>query len=409
MLRNVIPALLLSISITNSSSAQHSCMLDSSPDRDVEEDEFNAYVLEFEQQGLHLNTDVHCLPVVFHIINHPGFQESQVHAQLTRTNEHLRRTNIDTVNTRPLFTPFATDSHIELKLASLMPDGSPFNGIHHIDVPGYELSMTETVIAANMYDHTRYVNVWVFPGISASGVFPWEGSAQKDGIIVAPENVGISMGGNDPNAQGGKVFTHEIGHYLGLYHPFHGDAWTDPGNCSEADCQTMGDRCCDTPMDYRTFPLPGDFCTLDTLWCQQGENIIPNDENYMFYNLDHCQNMFSYDQRTRMRACLSRLRASLTTDETHASTGIECQSSVGLDRKVAPEIQIVPNPMTDRILVEGINAATSLMIFDGTGRLLLQQRVLPGTSIDVSALPAGVYYLRLQMEGIVVHRKVVKE
>jgi len=41
----------------------------------------------------------------------------------------------------------------------------------------------------------------------------------------------------------GLTLAHEVGHYLGLYHPFEkGCAGTDTSNCS-----TEGDLCCDVP------------------------------------------------------------------------------------------------------------------------------------------------------------------
>jgi len=385
--------------------AQHPCAM---PDVNAQGDAeafFNAGVLAFRDQGLHLNTDVHCLPVVVHIVNDPAFPVLRVQQQLERTNEHLRRTHIDAVHTRPAFVPNATDSHIELRLASVAPDGTPFSGLHHIDVPGFHIGMAPAVIADHLFDRSRYVNVWVFPGLTnAWAVFPWDATDTNDGIVVPPEHLGYELGGNDPDAQGGKIFTHELGHYLGLYHTFHG--WQNLGDCDDSACDFTGDRCCDTPKDWRVFPIPGEECWFETLFCDDGGTIVTNDENYMFYNPDHCLNMFSHDQRIRMRACLHDLRQSLTTAATHASTGISCLS-VGFDDDASvytgERLVVFPNP-TDGIIYlrvpSGIRGPLQFRVLDATGRLVLRevlQRTGPDAPLrsDVGKLPPGIYSVEL--------------
>ena len=52
-----------------------------------------------------------------------------------------------------------------------------------------------------------------------------------------------------------EPLTHEIGHYLGLWHPFQDaqrDANGDPiSDCGNSNCQRSGDWICDTPTRFK--------------------------------------------------------------------------------------------------------------------------------------------------------------
>ena len=82
----------------------------------------------------------------------------------------------------------------------------------------------------------------------------------------------------------GKTATHEIGHWLGLYHTF------------ERGCQADGDRIDDTPAMFE--PTSG---------CPAGKDTCPAPgldpiHNYMDYSFDSCYEEFTPDQTARMQA-----------------------------------------------------------------------------------------------------------
>ena len=82
--------------------------------------------------------------------------------------------------------------------------------------------------------------------------------------------------------------THELGHWLGLRH-----IWGD-GDC------TADDYCNDTPLaDASHSGCPTDNSCTDS-------PIDYNDmvQNYMDYSYDACMNLFTEDQKTRMRTVL---------------------------------------------------------------------------------------------------------
>lgn len=75
------------------------------------------------------------------------------------------------------------------------------------------------------------------------------------------------------------------------------------------------------------------------------------------------------------------------------------------DRDAAPRILVYPNPVGERLFVEGVNAGAVVVMYDLVGRELLRS-VADGTSlsIDVEWLAAGIYQLQV---GSSLHRIVV--
>ncbi len=122
--------------------------------------------------------------------------------------------------------------------------------------------------------------------------FPWsfEETHFMHGVIVHFESF---PGGAFVNYSGGRTATHEVGHYLGLYHTFQGG------------CNEPNDFCADTPQEASPAygcPVGRDSCAtagLDPI------------TNYMDYTYDACMNEFSGDQAARMEWAVATYRPSL--------------------------------------------------------------------------------------------------
>jgi hypothetical protein len=92
----------------------------------------------------------------------------------------------------------------------------------------------------------------------------------------------------------GDTTTHEVGHYLGLYHPFQG------GCAAASGCANNGDLICDTPPEGSAHFSP---CT-DPATCGDPDPI----HNYMDYSDDSCMYEFTPNQQNRMRCTIANWR-----------------------------------------------------------------------------------------------------
>ena len=151
---------------------------------------------------------------------------------------------------------------------------------------------------ATAIEPDKYLNVWVtVVEFSYSfGTFPWAYNAQQ-------ATGGIVMGHFHWNDLPNRVFAHEVGHCLGLYHTFHGvDEVPSCGECYEtpgSNSSLIGDLCADTPPT----PTNSGPCTN-----YQGNDPCSGlawgytmPENYMGYATQSCLNTFTPEQRGRMR------------------------------------------------------------------------------------------------------------
>lgn len=262
---------------------------------------------------------VRIIPVVFHVIHTYGdenLSKATLENQMRILNENFRRLNASRVNTRPIFQGDAADCEIEFRLATKDPNGNCTDGITRT----YSQLTHDTrddVKSLIRWDNTKYLNVWVVAYVRppngnpdfVSGGFaylPWSlpGTNAVDGIVVRADGL---------LSNSSSVLTHEVGHYLGLSHPFQ-------GGCGGSNCATSGDRVCDTPPVSEA----SSGCNPSANTCSNDSPNLPDQiENYMDYIVGTCQNMFTIGQKARMDASLENWRPLLASAANLIATGTD--------------------------------------------------------------------------------------
>jgi hypothetical protein len=258
------------------------------------------------------------IPVVVHVIHNNkayGVQENildeQIQSQITVLNQDFRK-----LEGTPGFNlnPVGADIKIEFCMAQRDPDGNVSNGINRVSLSGsgpngWEFDDVETTVKPQtQWNPNDYLNIWVVEGITLFGFFEILGYAQfptnstldgldmgsstlsiTDGVVIGHKYLGsaavFSGGTYDSTENDGRTATHEVGHWLGLRH-----IWGDTNACFDD-----GDYCDDTP------PATGPNETCSPNFSCGAFNMI---ENYMDYTPAGCQNVFTQDQKARMRTVM---------------------------------------------------------------------------------------------------------
>ncbi len=253
------------------------------------------------------------IPVVVHVIHNgepigtgANISDAQVISQIQVLNEDFRRM----IGTRGFNSnPVGADVEVEFCLAQQTPDGCITNGIDRIDMSSVSTTWsgpggnTDSVLKpATIWDSSKYMNMWSVNFSSSTllgfAQFPG-GPANTDGVVSNYTYFGSNdaPGVNIPGVFNlGRTMTHEVGHYLGLYHTFE-------GGCTGS-VDTAGDFCSDTPPvasanSNGSACVPNNSCSTDV------PNLPDMIENYMDYTTDACMNIFTLDQKARVIAVLN--------------------------------------------------------------------------------------------------------
>jgi hypothetical protein len=238
------------------------------------------------------------IPVVVHVITNTSGQgnlsDTLIRSQITVLNEDYRAMT---------GTPGAggTDTQIEFFLATTDPTGNPTTGITRTtnntwfnDIGAYYATLA--------WNPQRYFNIYT-NSAGGGGTLGYTADLPQgpsgvvgttaDRVVILWSAFGRPALGGAPYDQG-RTLTHEVGHYLGLFHTFE-------GGCSTSACHTTGDRICDTASEAN----PEFGCPAGAVSCSSTPDPI---HNYMDYTDDTCMTNFTQEQTWCMRCTLQSYR-----------------------------------------------------------------------------------------------------
>lgn len=255
------------------------------------------------------------IPVIVHVVHNGesvgsgrNISRAQVQAQLATLNEDYRRK----AGTRGFNeNPVGADIEIEFCAAVVNPQGQamaePGIDRYNGNQANWNQNSIEGVLKPSTYwNPDKYYNIWVvdlndavagggqllgyaqFPSQSNLAGIPTDSPASTDGVVVDYRSFGNVDKGSFPTMRAtynlGRTLTHETGHWLGLRH-----IWGD-ANCGD-------DFCADTPPQASA----SSGCPVGRVSCG-ATNMV---QNYMDYSNDACMNIFTLNQKDRIRAVMA--------------------------------------------------------------------------------------------------------
>ena len=337
--------------------------------------------------------EIYTIPVVVHVIHNgeaygsgTNITDEQIFSAIAALNEDFRRmTGTNGFGN-------GVDVGIEFCLAARNPSGQPTNGIVRVNgssvtnysTMGIEASagtgaIEESVKALSTWPRASYMNIWVVneienndggSGIQGYAYFPV--NSPIDGIVLLYNAFG-TVGNLKSYTNMNRTLTHEVGHYLGLYHTFNSTS-----SCSgETNCATQGDRVCDTPPTIQAGSCSAPACG--------GTQQVAN---YMDYTSQTCQDMYTDGQKLRMRTALETQRTSILTS-------MGCmpvyQNDIGITSIINPSGTNCAGGITPQVTLAnfgGLTLTTATIQYNvngvGTASYNWSGSVAPGSSTTVT-------------------------
>lgn len=352
------------------------------------------------------NIGVLTVPVVVHVV-HTGqavgvganISMVQINSAISSMNDRFRKASGTHGDAN------GVDVEIEFALAVRDPNCQPTTGVVRVNgsavtdystegiTAGDGSGASETAVKAlSRWPNSEYINIWVVTEIeNNNGLFGIQGyayfpgaSSPVDGIVIMHTAFGTTGTVNSFNNLG-RTLTHEMGHVLSLYHTFEGD---DSGNSCPTGNQCgndLGDCCGDTEVHIRASsncPTGTNSCTGLTY----GD--VPN--NYMNYSSQACANMFTADQKTRMRAALCGTRAGLLSSL--GATPITISAPVAAT--CSPQTTNLANGFgmgVQQVVLENMDVTSGNAVSDGgyVDRTCLQSTSLQPATLSSISISTG--------------------
>ena len=432
-MKNTILLLLIFISFTSLSQTNKKCFTTELIQKELDvNNDYKNHINEVYRENKkwiaenNRTKEVITIPIVVHVIyrqshanigigtNIPNFQ---IEDQIRILNEDFSKTNNEFPNPpRNTFVNYADNANLKFCLATTDPNGNPTTGITRTQ--STKNSFNYNTEANDMkrdntggkdgWDPNKYLNIWVCDIASSGntsvlgyaylpGLQSW--NAWKDGLVVDFQHFGTV--GNATASSDGRTPTHEIGHYLGLYHTF---CEASGGGCCDND-NTWGSNVYDTPATddvyFGSVNANTNNNTCNDLLYGFNADLLDMDENFMAYS-NHTW-MFTYDQVSEMTATMNGYRSSLK----NSNVPVNCTGTVSVENSTN-KFKIYPNPANNKIFIESNYANYNIKIKDILGNNLLSMKSLnTNKTIDISEFKNGTYFIEFRTPNHKITEKIL--
>lgn len=268
------------------------------------------------------------IPIVVHVVYNPkrpgdNISNDQIISQIEVLNEDYQAKNADIDEVPNEFKDLIANMDIEFCLANRDENGNFTEGITRTETTVDEFTTDDNQIkrpelgGAKGWNRDLFLNIWVgrleneILGYATPPGFP----SSIDGAAIGTRYFGRGGQYNLHLAYNkGRTTTHEIGHWLGLKHP-----WGSEYGCN------YDDGIEDTPMSEEAYfdcPLPSESQS-----CGSQDMTI----NFMEYVNDACMHMFTRGQKERVHEVLNSSRTSVTTGERCLVTANGLDAGIGVE------------------------------------------------------------------------------
>lgn len=334
------------------------------------------------------------IAVVIHIIELEGspylVSDRMIHDQIAVLNRDFNALNHEWQGLPAEMKASVGSANVHFFLPTTTPTGEPANGITRTLTTRDDLWSTGAIYSTmeggqDAWPGDQYLNIWVTDlteGLLGFASSPADIGERSDGVVISSRSFGLRP--ENTSSGFGRSLVHEVGHYLGLLHPW---GATSGGGCEE------DDGIDDTPLQEQAHrgcpPQENKGCTTSD----------PIYWNFMDYTADCCMALFTKGQVATMRYVLQNQRSSLID---HAAT----MSNEGHQLDFAAAVTIYPNPTAQLFSVDWTSLPLapgaffqSLSFYDLSGREVMKvplsaERTRMEFCADV--LPKGIVFLFLQ-------------
>ena len=381
VMRLLVVSLLFQIFSAN---AQHTCGSDYIHTKALENADYSRSFFKlqevFDSKRKVLVNTPKTIPTIVHIL-HSG----EPYGQFPHISSNIVYEVIDTLNTW-----YAnTNADLEFCLASVGPDGESINAVQYHDLgviyagdaSGSPYNYNNAIMNATIIAPSEYLNIYVHD---------WGGNPSGFANVGYGNNCWVKT--ERFFDLEGTTLIHETGHWCGLFHTFtkniNQGSYNDCEDAlGESNCETQGDRVCDTPA------TPVDFSCSDA--CDEIDEV---DESWMSYAPDNCQYLFTPGQIDRMHGQLESYRPGVINNNACGEADIDL-AVVSIENQ-NPQCDTYFDPLVT-VVNFGLNGTfgveATLQIIDSLGETIYSDIFTGALTLDANE-SVGIYFSPITLQ-----------